>query len=36
MGKLGGQELNFSSDIDLMYVYSPMERRSGRPARTGT
>jgi glutamate-ammonia-ligase adenylyltransferase len=21
MGKLGGQELNFSSDIDLMYVY---------------
>jgi glutamate-ammonia-ligase adenylyltransferase len=22
MGKLGGQELNFSSDIDLMYVYS--------------
>lgn len=22
MGKLGGQELNFSSDIDLMYLYS--------------
>lgn len=22
MGKLGGRELNFSSDIDLMYVYS--------------
>ncbi|MBI4553450.1 MAG: hypothetical protein HY710_14390 [Candidatus Latescibacteria bacterium] len=22
MGKLGGQELNFSSDIDLLYVYS--------------
>ena len=22
MGKLGGQELNFSSDVDLMYVYS--------------
>ena len=22
MGKLGGQELNFSSDIDLMYVYA--------------
>jgi glutamate-ammonia-ligase adenylyltransferase len=23
MGKLGGEELNFSSDIDLMYFYSP-------------
>jgi glutamate-ammonia-ligase adenylyltransferase len=23
MGKLGGQELNYSSDIDLMYVYEP-------------
>ena len=22
MGKLGGRELNFSSDIDLMYVYT--------------
>jgi glutamate-ammonia-ligase adenylyltransferase len=22
MGKLGGQELNFSSDVDLMYVYT--------------
>ncbi|MBI4445220.1 MAG: hypothetical protein HY645_04860 [Acidobacteria bacterium] len=27
MGKLGGQELNFSSDIDLIYVYSPEEKR---------
>ncbi|NLC72091.1 MAG: bifunctional [glutamate--ammonia ligase]-adenylyl-L-tyrosine phosphorylase/[glutamate--ammonia-ligase] adenylyltransferase [Desulfuromonadaceae bacterium] len=24
MGKLGGRELNFSSDIDLMYFYSPV------------
>jgi glutamate-ammonia-ligase adenylyltransferase len=23
MGKLGGQELNYSSDIDLVYVYEP-------------
>ena len=23
MGKLGGQELNYSSDIDLVYVYDP-------------
>ena len=22
MGKLGGRELNFSSDVDLMYVYT--------------
>jgi len=22
MGKLGGEELNFSSDIDLLYLYS--------------
>ncbi|HSR52829.1 MAG TPA: DUF294 nucleotidyltransferase-like domain-containing protein [Acidobacteriota bacterium] len=26
MGKLGGSELNFSSDIDLVYVYDPQER----------
>ena len=25
MGKLGGQELNYSSDIDLIYVYDPDE-----------
>ena len=23
MGKLGARELNFSSDIDLIYVYAP-------------
>jgi len=22
MGKLGGEELNFASDIDILYVYS--------------
>ncbi|MFQ5580131.1 MAG: hypothetical protein ACE5FZ_05915 [Nitrospiria bacterium] len=27
MGKLGGRELNFSSDVDLMYLY---EQRSGQ------
>ncbi len=31
MGKLGGYELNFSSDIDLMYVYTSYEgHTSGR------
>jgi glutamate-ammonia-ligase adenylyltransferase len=30
MGKLGGQELNFSSDIDLIYVYSTDEGSAGR------
>jgi glutamate-ammonia-ligase adenylyltransferase len=29
MGKLGGQELNFSSDIDLIYVYSSDEGGAG-------
>jgi glutamate-ammonia-ligase adenylyltransferase len=29
MGKLGGQELNFSSDIDLIYVYSTDEGSAG-------
>ncbi len=29
MGKLGGGELNFSSDIDLMYVYSADGETSG-------
>jgi glutamate-ammonia-ligase adenylyltransferase len=28
MGKLGGSELNFSSDIDLMYVYDSTEGRT--------
>jgi glutamate-ammonia-ligase adenylyltransferase len=33
-GKLGGNELNFSSDIDLLYVYEGegQGRRSGKPA----
>ncbi len=33
MGKLGGQELNFSSDIDLIYIYSSSkgETRSLKP-----
>ena len=26
MGKLGGRELNYSSDIDLVYVYEPADR----------
>ena len=26
LGKLGGQELNYSSDIDLMFVYSAQRR----------
>ncbi|MDX2267796.1 MAG: glutamine-synthetase adenylyltransferase [Bryobacter sp.] len=31
LGKLGGQELNYSSDIDLVFVYgSPGETRGGR------
>lgn len=29
MGKLGGRELNFSSDIDLMYFYEHDEGRAG-------
>lgn len=40
MGKLGGGELNFSSDVDLMYVYSadgetegPLETAGGRTER---
>lgn len=28
MGKLGGQELNYSSDIDLIYVYEPDDEES--------
>lgn len=28
-GKLGGRELNYSSDIDLMYIYSPVAEASG-------
>ena len=31
LGKLGGQELNYSSDIDLMFLYSG-QRRNRWPA----
>ena len=30
MGKLGGHELNFSSDVDLIYVYDTDRGRLGR------
>ena len=30
MGKLGGRELNFSSDVDLIYVYDTDRGRMGR------
>ncbi|MRR58108.1 MAG: bifunctional [glutamate--ammonia ligase]-adenylyl-L-tyrosine phosphorylase/[glutamate--ammonia-ligase] adenylyltransferase, partial [Deltaproteobacteria bacterium] len=37
MGKLGGRELNFSSDIDLIYFYSSDEgETAGIPAADGT
>ena len=29
MGKLGGQELNFSSDVDLLYVYASDDGQAG-------
>jgi glutamate-ammonia-ligase adenylyltransferase len=32
MGKLGGQELNYSSDIDLMFAYGEDGRTTGGPA----
>jgi glutamate-ammonia-ligase adenylyltransferase len=35
MGKLGGGELNFSSDIDLMFVYSGEGTTTGRHDGTG-
>ncbi len=35
MGKLGGRELNFSSDIDLMYVYSADGETEGVPGNDG-
>jgi glutamate-ammonia-ligase adenylyltransferase len=36
MGKLGGEELNYSSDIDLFYLYSSHEgMTTGRPAPSG-
>jgi len=36
MGKLGGQELNFSSDIDLMYVYTADGETEGAPGPDGS
>jgi glutamate-ammonia-ligase adenylyltransferase len=43
MGKLGGHELNYSSDVDLIYVYEshegetrpPRGKRMGKPAAVG-
>ncbi len=43
MGKLGGHELNYSSDVDLIFVYAsdegetraPRGKSDGRPAATG-
>ncbi len=43
MGKLGGHELNYSSDVDLIYVYAshegetrtPRTKASGKPAVAG-
>ena len=34
MGKLGGGDLNYSSDIDLIYVYDAPEQEVGRGPRT--
>ena len=36
MGKLGGRELNVSSDIDLVYVYEDDGETAGLPAEDGT
>jgi glutamate-ammonia-ligase adenylyltransferase len=35
MGKLGGYELNFSSDIDLMYVYTSYQGQTSGVLRAG-
>ncbi len=35
MGKLGGNELNFSSDIDLIYIYTSSKGET-RPDKTGS
>jgi glutamate-ammonia-ligase adenylyltransferase len=36
LGKLGGQELNFSSDIDLVFVYEAEGETAGIPGPGGT
>ena len=33
MGKLGGDELNFASDVDVIYVYTSDRGAAGSPAR---
>ncbi len=35
MGKLGGHELNFSSDVDLMYAYAAEGETEGLPSQDG-
>ncbi len=35
MGKLGGEELNFSSDVDLLFVYEAEGETTGVPAPSG-
>ena len=35
MGKLGGYELNFSSDVDLMYIYTSYEGSTSGPGDNG-
>jgi glutamate-ammonia-ligase adenylyltransferase len=34
LGKLGGEELNYSSDIDLIFLYDEEGKTDGAPART--
>ncbi len=35
MGKLGGEELNYSSDIDILFVYEAEGETTGVPGRVG-
>lgn len=35
MGKLGGHELNYSSDVDLIYVYASHDGETRQPANRG-
>lgn len=34
LGKLGGRELNYHSDLDLIFIYGPTEEAEAPPART--
>lgn len=36
MGKLGGSELNYSSDVDVIYVYESEDGETAAPGRKGT